>query len=83
MLERADAEGRDLRRHQANLEAQLQKRRTENDAQLNRMMTQDQELATINFELERHSKARVAQEAKVTVSIELITSRALSQKLGV
>ena len=83
LLERADAEGRDLRRHQANLGAQLQKRRTENDAQLNRMMTQDQELATINFELERHSKARVAQEAKVTVSIEPITSRALSQKLGV
>jgi hypothetical protein len=47
------------------------------------MMTQDQELATINFELERHSKARAALEAKVTVSIEPITSRALSQKLGV
>ena len=83
LLERAEAEGQDLRLHQANLGAQLQKRRTENDTQLNRMMSQDQELATIIFELERHSKARAALEAKVTVSIEPITSRASSQKLGV
>ena len=83
LLERAEAEGQDLRLHQANLGAQLQKRRTENDTQLNRMMSQDQELATIIFELERHSKARAALELKVIISIEPnITPHDLSQKLG-
>ena len=83
LLERAEAEGQDLRLHQANLGAQLQKRRTENDTQLNRMMSQDQELATIIFELERHSKARAALELKVIISIEPnITPHNLSQKLG-